>query len=170
MLTIKEATEYLNNSGILASEELLTRWIDEGRLKADVIKRRKIAYRIHVKDLTDFKVQILLEQQNQQLVEAIQENQNLKDHIEILLTRIHIEEAKVRSLKKMVNVQKGISDTAPIDPADLLGLENETNHHTVKKEFKKLLKALHPDRGGDERLFKVFNNHYNNANKVDIQR
>jgi curved DNA-binding protein CbpA len=28
------------------------------------------------------------------------------------------------------------------------------------KKFKKLLKALHPDRGGDERHFKVFFDHY----------
>jgi curved DNA-binding protein CbpA len=48
----------------------------------------------------------------------------------------------------------------PLTLHSLLGVDNVDNHDLLKKEFKKLLKALHPDRGGDERLFIVFYDHY----------
>ena len=42
------------------------------------------------------------------------------------------------------------------DKKGILEFANEL----VKRELKKILKSLHPDRGGDERLFKVFYDHY----------
>ncbi|MDD9311687.1 hypothetical protein ACOSZF_16705 [Cytobacillus firmus] len=67
----------------------------------------------------------------------------------------------MKSLKKMIQAQKLIADEE-IQPAKLLDLKPDEDLQIIRKEFKKLLKALHPDRGGDERLFKVFNEHYKN--------
>lgn len=82
--------------------------------------------------------------------------------MELLNTRLHIEQSKVRTLKKMLNSQIEASGTVPSQMEELLGLNKNTDSQVLKKEFKKILKALHPDRGGDERLFKVFKEHYEN--------
>ncbi|MFT9597324.1 DnaJ domain-containing protein [Mesobacillus sp.] len=62
----------------------------------------------------------------------------------------------------MLNSQIEASGTVPSQMEELLGLNKNTDSQVLKKEFKKILKALHPDRGGDERLFKVFKEHYEN--------
>lgn len=62
----------------------------------------------------------------------------------------------------MLNSQIEASGTDPSQMEELLGLNKNTDSQVLKKEFKKILKALHPDRGGDERLFKVFKEHYEN--------
>ena len=62
----------------------------------------------------------------------------------------------------MLNAQIEASHTDTSEFEELLGLKRNTNSQVLKKEFKKILKALHPDRGGDERLFKVFREHYEN--------
>ncbi|PWW32609.1 hypothetical protein DFO73_101874 [Cytobacillus oceanisediminis] len=159
MLNVTEAVEQLMCAGISASDKEVVRWIEEGKIKAERSQRRKTTYKIKIKDLTDFIFQKQAEEHQRQLECILQEVKSLKGQIEILQTRINIEESKVRSLKKMVHKQNAISDTE-LHPAELLGLHAETDEQLIKKEFKKLLKALHPDRGGDERLFKVFNEHY----------
>jgi curved DNA-binding protein CbpA len=60
----------------------------------------------------------------------------------------------------MLQAEYALSDTPPLTLTSILGLETGADSDTIKKEYKKLLKALHPDRGGDERLFKVFYDHY----------
>ncbi len=159
MLNVNEAVEQLKDAGIIASDKEVIRWIEEGKIKADRNLRRKIAYKIRLKDLNDFIIRKQSEEHKLQFESILREVKNLKGQIEILQTRINIEESKVRSLRKMIQKQNSI--TAPeIRPAELLGLNAETDEQLIKKEFKKLLKALHPDRGGDERLFKVFSEHY----------
>lgn len=96
----------------------------------------------------------------QQVKQPFNENQKLKDEIEELKMAFRIEQAKVRSLKKMLKAEYALSDSKTISFNLLLGLDPTADKHLIKKEFKKLLKALHPDRGGDERLFNVFNEHY----------
>lgn len=162
MLNIKKAAEQLTASGIIASEQDVIRWINEGVLKAEVSQRRNTTYKINMFDLTQFIIQKHSEKLTAQLEQSHREKLKLAEEIEILNTRIHIEESKVRTLKKMLNTQiEEIGPTA-VNYGDLLGLENEPSSQSLKKEFKKLLKSLHPDRGGDERLFKVFNEHYEN--------
>ncbi|MBT2691381.1 J domain-containing protein [Bacillus sp. ISL-47] len=158
-MNVMEAAEQLKGAGIFASDQDVVRLIEEGKIKAERNQRRKTAYKIKIKDLTDFIIQKQAEEHQRQLECILQEVKNLKGQIEILQTRINIEESKVRSLKKMIHKQHAISGS-DFHPAVLLGLNTETDEQLIKKEFKKLLKALHPDRGGDERLFKVFNEHY----------
>ncbi|NHM32905.1 J domain-containing protein [Bacillus sp. C11] len=159
-MNIKEAAEQLTSAGITTTDTEVMRWIEEGKIKADIYQTRKITYKISMKDLTDF----ILRQKTANLVtkldEANRENQKLNEEIQLFKTRLHIEQSKVRTLKKLLNTQ--IEETAPSTIGDLLGLSQNQNSQILKKEFKKLLKALHPDRGGDERLFKVFNEHYEN--------
>ncbi|WP_423798393.1 DnaJ domain-containing protein [Neobacillus sp. SAB-20_R2A] len=162
MLNIKEAVEQLTSSGIAASDDDVMAWIKEGKMKAEINKRRTTTYKINVKDLIEFIIQTHAAQITAQLEESLQENRSLKEQIEILKTRIHIEQSKVRTLKKMLNTQIEVTEPSAFHYGELLGLNQDSSSHQMKKEFKKLLKALHPDRGGDERLFKVFNDHYEN--------
>lgn len=162
MLNIMEAAEQLTASGIPASEEDVMKWIDEGKLKAEINQRRKTSYKINLKDLTEFIIQRRTEYIEAKFEQSQRESRTLKDQIEVLKTRIHIEQAKVRTLKKMLNSQIEATASTTYHLEDFLGLGQDSNSQALKKEFKKLLKALHPDRGGDERLFKVFNEHYEN--------
>ncbi|MBM7691504.1 hypothetical protein JOC77_000909 [Peribacillus deserti] len=84
----------------------------------------------------------------------------LKQEIELLRTSLHISETKVHSLKKMLKAEYEMSSDKPQNYKFMLGLDQSVDNQAVKREFKQLLKALHPDRGGDERLFKVFSDHY----------
>ncbi|GLB59613.1 J domain-containing protein [Cytobacillus sp. NCCP-133] len=162
MLNVNEAVEQLREAGIEAEDKDVVRWIEEGRIKAERNQRRKTSYKMKIKDLTDFIFQKQADQHQKKLDSILKEVKDLKAQIEILQTRINIEESKVRSLKKMVHKQNAISPSEEMSPFEFLGLNGEPDVQLMKKEFKKLLKALHPDRGGDERLFKVFSEHYRN--------
>jgi Asp-tRNA(Asn)/Glu-tRNA(Gln) amidotransferase B subunit len=158
MLTINEAAEQLTSYGINATEQDVLMWIEEGLLKAEKAQRRNVSYKIHLKDLTEF----IIQQYNERLEGSKRENNLLNEQLELLNTRLHIEQSKVRTLKKMLNAQIEASGTDPSQMEEMLGLKQNTDSQVLRKEFKKILKALHPDRGGDERLFKVFNEHYEN--------
>lgn len=160
MLNVKEAAEQLTSAGITATDEAVMTWIKEGKIKAEINQRRNTTYKINVKDLTEFIIQKRAADLASKLAASHRENSNLSEQIELLKTRIHIEQSKVRTLKKLLNAQIEVTEPSSFHYAELLGLNQEPNSHMLKKEFKKLLKALHPDRGGDERLFKVFNEHY----------
>lgn len=164
MLNVKEAAEHLTSAGIAASEDMVMIWIEEGKLKAEVAQRRKTTYKINVKDLTEFIIQKHVAQLISQNEQSHRENRYLTEQLELLKTRIHIEQSKVRTLKKLLNAQIEGTEPSTFPYDELLGLkkQNSNNSQTLKKEFKKLLKALHPDRGGDERLFKVFYDQYEN--------
>ncbi|WP_307290826.1 J domain-containing protein [Bacillus sp. SORGH_AS_0510] len=164
MLNVKEAAEHLTSAGIAASEDMVMNWIEEGKLKAEVAQRRKTTYKISVKDLTEFIIQKHVAQLISQNEQSHRENRYLTEQLELLKTRVHIEQSKVRTLKKLLNSQIEGTEPSTFPYDELLGLkkQNSNNSQTLKKEFKKLLKALHPDRGGDERLFKVFHEHYEN--------
>jgi translation elongation factor EF-Ts len=160
-MNITDAVVQLQKSGIKANGKDVERWIEEGKIKAERSARRQISYSIKMKDLADFIIQEKEMLHRQKLEEVLLQVKDLKGQIEILNTRVQIEESKVKSLKKMVQAHKTIADEK-IQPAKLLGLRPDEELQIIRKEFKKLLKALHPDRGGDERLFKVFNEHYKN--------
>ncbi|RSD29045.1 DnaJ domain-containing protein [Mesobacillus subterraneus] len=162
MLTVKEAAERLTSSGIEASEQDVLHWIEAGQLCAEMSQRRNLTYTINQKDLTDFIVHKHTDEISAQLIRAKLDNNQLAQQLDLLKTRLHIEQSKVRTLKKMLNSQIEAAGTSTTHMEDLLGLSQNSSNQELKKEFKKLLKALHPDRGGDERLFKVFNEHYEN--------
>ena len=67
----------------------------------------------------------------------------------------------------MLQAEYALSDCKPLTLKNLLGLDSAAKNELVKRELKKILKALHPDRGGDERLFKVIYDHYDKVNKND---
>jgi hypothetical protein len=162
MLSVKEAAAQLTLNGIAASDQEVMTWIKEGKIKAKMDKRRNTTYKIHIKDLIAFMIQTHTAHLTSQLEEFLQENRRLTEQIELLKTRVHIEQSKVRTLKKCLNTQIQLNGSCTMNYSELLGVNQDSNSHDLKKEFKKLLKALHPDRGGDERLFKVFHEHYEN--------
>ncbi|MCM3122785.1 J domain-containing protein [Mesobacillus sp. AQ2] len=160
MLTIKEAAEQLSSFGIDVTNEEILLWIQEGQLKAERSQRRNVLYKIHLSDLIEFIVQEQKNELTNELEKSKRKNQKLNEELELLNTRLHIEQSKVRTLKKMLNAQIEAAATDTFQLEELLGLKRDTSSPVLKKEFKKLLKALHPDRGGDERLFKVFREQY----------
>ncbi|WP_226087771.1 J domain-containing protein [Mesobacillus sp. S13] len=149
MLTIKEAAEQLSSYGIEVTEQEVQTWIETGFLAAE-------SDQIHPDNLTE----IIIKKHTDLLEQSRHENKKLNEQLELLHTRLHIEQSKVRTLKKMLNAQIENSGAPASDLNELLGLKPNSNGPALKKEFKKILKALHPDRGGDERLFKVFKGHY----------
>jgi len=167
MLNMKEVIQQLSEEGITANKQLVTRWIREGKIQTSLTTRIKIDYSIDPDDLAAFILEKKLEKINQQLElddqgyeRLFSENQKLKEELEELKYTIHIEQAKIRSLKKMLQAEYALSDSKPLTLNNLLGLDSAADKELVKRELKKILKALHPDRGGDERLFKVFYDHY----------
>ena len=167
MLNMKEVIRRLSEEGITANEQLVTRWIREGKIQTSRTTRIKIEYSIDPNDLAAFILEINLEKMKQQFElddqeweRIFSENQRLKEEIEELKSTIRIEQIKIRSLKKMLQAEYALSDSKPLTLKNLLGLDSAAKNELVKRELKKILKALHPDRGGDERLFKVFYDHY----------
>jgi hypothetical protein len=167
MLNVKEVTEQLRAEGITDSEQVVIRWILDGKLKARRTKHLNLEYSVTPVDLASFILEKKIENKTKQFgvdfhqwEKTFRDNKKLKEEIEQLKTTIRIEQAKNRSLKRMLQAEYALSDTPPLTLTSILGLNSEADSDTIKKEYKKLLKALHPDRGGDERLFKVFYDHY----------
>ncbi|MFJ7726647.1 J domain-containing protein [Neobacillus sp. NPDC097160] len=170
MLNLKEVTEQLRDEGITGSEQVVIRWILDGKLKAKRTKDLKIDYLITPRDLAAFILEKQVEKKSSQFgidyqhwEKTFYDNQKLKEENEELKSMVRIEQTKVRGLKKMLQAEYALTDYPPLTYAALLGLEPDADNELMKKEFKKLLKALHPDRGGDERLFRVFYEHYSKA-------
>lgn len=165
MLTVKEVTQRLINEGISVNEKTVTRWLREGKLKAARSAHIKIIYSVNQDDLTAFisklKTEKSTEDQHSQLKKTLLENERLKEEVDRLRSAISIEQAKVRSLKKMLKAEFALTDFKPSSIHSFIGLDAATDTQELKRELKKILKALHPDRGGDERLFKVMYEHYN---------
>lgn len=166
MLNVKEVTEELRAEGITDNEQIVIRWILDGKMKAKRTKHINLDYLVHPRDLAAFILEKMIEKKSKQFGVDFQhwektftENQKIKEEIEELKSSIRIEQAKVRSLKRMLKAEYALSETNTATYSTLFGLD-AANDEQIKKEFKKLLKALHPDRGGDERLFKVFYDHY----------
>ncbi|WP_246861185.1 DnaJ domain-containing protein [Bacillus sp. REN3] len=163
MLNLKEAVEQLSGYGISASEKDVIRWIEDGHMNAEINKqRRNTTYKLNIKDLTDFVIKKYADDFSKRMEASNREKRELEEKIDLIHTRLQIEQSKVRTLKKLLNSQIESSGPDIIHFSELLGLKQDSNSQSIKKEFKKLLKALHPDRGGDERLFKVFHEHYEN--------
>lgn len=164
MLNIKEVTQILNSEGITDSEKLVKCWIREGKLKAARHAQVKIHYSINPDDLRSFILEKKREKNRKQSYENNENtnlhNQRLKEEIEELRSAVRIEKAKVRCLKKMLKAEYDLSDSKPLTIHSFVGVDAAADPQAIKRELKKLLKALHPDRGGDERLFKVINDHY----------
>lgn len=171
MLNVKETTELLRSEGIADNEETVIRWILDGKIRAKRTKDLNINFSIDPFDLATFIVEKKNERMSQQFgvdyehwEKTFHENTKLKEKMEELEITIRIERAKVLSLKKMVRSEKSLFEPAPYTIHSLLGVEENGDKDLLKKELKKLLKFLHPDRGGDERLFKVFYEHYEKMN------
>jgi hypothetical protein len=168
MLNVKEVTEQLKIEGITDSEEIVIRWILDGKIRAKRTSHYKIDFSIKPGDLAAFILEKKIESKSkhfgvdfQQWEKTFSENQHLKEKIIELESTVRIEQAKYRSLKKMLKAKYSLTDTdLPLTFHTLLGVNDGDDQEMLKKEFKKLLKALHPDRGGDERLFIVFYDHY----------
>ncbi len=167
MLNLKEVIEQLRDEGITNSEQVVIRWILEGKLKAKRTNNFKMDYMIKPSDLAAFILEKQIEKKSklygvdyQHWEKTFHENQKLKQENEELKSIVRIEQSKVRGLKRMLQAEYALSDSPPLTYAGLLGLETDADKELIKKEFKKLLRSLHPDRGGDERLFKVFYEHY----------
>ena len=167
MLNVKEVTEQLRAEGITDSEQVVIRWILDGKIKARRTKHLNLEYSINPVDLASFILEKKIEDKTKQFGVDFQdwentfhENQKFKEEIEQLKTSIRIEQAKNRSLKRMLKAEYALTDSPPLTLGSLVGLDSEEDTELIKKEYKKILKALHPDRGGDERLFKVFYDHY----------
>jgi chromatin remodeling complex protein RSC6 len=170
MLNVKEVTEQLRAEGITDSEQVVIRWILDGKIKARRTKHLNLDYSINPVDLASFILEKKIESKTKQFgvdyhqwEKTFRENQTFKEEIDQLRASLRIEQAKNRSLKRMLKAEYELSESPPpLTLTTILGLEPDTDSEVIKKEYKKILKALHPDRGGDDRLFKVFYDHYTN--------
>jgi hypothetical protein len=167
MLNVKEVTELLKNEDITNSEQTVIQWILEGKIRAIRTKDYKIDFLINPSELVSFIIEKKIESKRKKFgvdyehwEKTFHDNQRLKEQIEELEINVRIEQTKVRSLKKMLQAEYSLSPPDPYSLHTLLGIDETSDNDLLKKEFKKLLKSLHPDRGGDERLFKVFYDHY----------
>jgi hypothetical protein len=167
MLNVKEVTEQLRAEGITDSEQVVIRWILDGKIKARRTKHLNLDYSINPVDLASFILDKKIESKTKQFgvdfhqwEKTFRENQTFKEEIDQLRASLRIEQAKNKSLKRMLKAEYELSESPPLTLTSILGLEPDTDSEVIKKEYKKILKALHPDRGGDDRLFKVFYDHY----------
>ncbi|MGG3233962.1 DnaJ domain-containing protein [Priestia flexa] len=94
-----------------------------------------------------------LEKENKELQnhnwDLQKENRNLKINIASLESQLS---ARELSSSNAINVTGSINN--------FLGLPDTATKQEVRKVFKQLLKAVHPDKGGNEELFKTLQKQY----------
>jgi GTP-dependent phosphoenolpyruvate carboxykinase len=107
MLNVKEVTEQLKIEGITDSEEVVIRWILDGKIKAKRANHYKIDFSIKPGDLAAFILEKKIESKSkqfgvdyQQWEKTFGENQRLRERIVELESTVRIEQAKYSSLKK----------------------------------------------------------------------
>jgi len=113
MLNVKEVTELLGDEGITNSEQMVIRWILEGKLKAKRTTQLNIDYTVKPNDLAVFILEKKMDQKRkkfgvdyQDWEKTFQENQKLKDEIDQLKSIIRIEQAKLAPLVTEVNTNR----------------------------------------------------------------
>lgn len=120
MLNVKEVTEQLKREGITDSEQMVIRWILDGKLRAKRTKQYKIDFLIYPGDLATFILEKKIESKSKQYgidflhwEKTFEENQRLKEKIEELNTTVRIEQTKVLSLKRMLTAEYSLSPPCP---------------------------------------------------------
>lgn len=175
LLNVKEATQILSKEGITQSEQIVRRWIREGKLKATQMENRKTGYCIFADDLTEFISKRKPEKEWQRIAHEdymkwekaffenrrlAEENQRLKTLITNLELKITSLNLKIKGLESRINLLKSVKSSNPFNVTSsnikqLFGSEQET-----KRIFRKIVAKMHPDSGGNEEIFKKVNEVY----------
>ncbi|MEC1757396.1 DnaJ domain-containing protein [Schinkia azotoformans] len=131
-----------------------------------------------------------LEKENERLSKLIKsnnqelktENQNLKDEIKKLRKeKMDLLNEKLELLDRISNIKKGnpkwqddnsfegfwkyFNVVNKVDYRQKLGLSPNCSNDEVKKEYKKLIMILHPDKGGNAKIFQQIKNEYDEFRK-----
>lgn len=171
-MNVEQATKLLSEEGITSSEQIVRRWIRQGKIKA-TLQNKKEGYQIDEKALREF---IKLQKKvDLKTVEKIQEDakerhaeeayQAFKNFEKTLIKNRELEE-KIRELGKKLHqtetalLLEQIKNSSQFNGTasnikNLFGTEQET-----KRIFRKITSSLHPDNGGNEETFKKVNEVY----------
>lgn len=93
MLTVKEVTAFLNDHHITSSEQMVRRWLRQGRIKGVRPEKRKVGWRICTRDLIEFIESLQWEGT------AYEEGIDDKTKIDRLLAEISELKSKIEDLK-----------------------------------------------------------------------
>lgn len=177
LLNVKEATQILSEEAITNSEQIVRRWIREGKLKATRTENRKNGYCIFADDLTEFiskrkpekKWQRFADEEymkwekaffeNRKLAEENQRLKTLNQNLEFKITSLNL---KIKGLESRINLLKSAnkisSNNSNVTNSNIKGLFG--NEQETKRIFRKIVAKMHPDSGGDEEIFKKVNEVY----------
>ncbi|MED0758853.1 hypothetical protein P4S93_13945 [Aneurinibacillus thermoaerophilus] len=167
-----EALDRLKQAGITDSIQTLRRWLRDGTIKAQRSENRKAGFEVDAEDLKRFineRTGADKDERIRQLEEEIrrlkEKNERLKaDDIDLdeeeddLLTRMNIDFIKQLKQQQQMLLYKQQKQN---DARYRLGLTETSTDDEVLQEFKKLLKILHPDSGGNAKLFNDIKQQYN---------
>ena len=93
MLTVKEATGFLNDHHITSSEQMVRRWLRQGKIKGVRSENRKVGWRICTRDLIAFMESL------QWAGSAYEEGIDDKTKIDRLLDEISELKAQIKELQ-----------------------------------------------------------------------
>lgn len=162
-MNIREVVKVLSSRGITDSEQVVRRWIRQGKLKA-TIRTKKEGYKIDKLDLANF----IWKRTNDNnkgkadFLEEFERNRELEREVERLNSEVEtLRQDKIKLLNEsMQHIMGNLSTAQATNVSTLFGSEAET-----KKVFRELMKATHPDRRGNEEVFKKISGLYKESFK-----
>jgi translation elongation factor EF-Ts len=169
-LNTYQAFDLLKEAGITDSIQTVRRWLREGKIKSTSTENRKSGFLIDVNDLKRFI--------NERTGTNTDEVNKLKKEIELLKAENKALEHAFKTYKKINErpkedksklfddiMEKFMLTETNVDYRQKYGLSPTSSNDDVKKELKNLLKILHPDKGGNAKLFQEVKQDYDDFRK-----
>jgi uncharacterized small protein (DUF1192 family) len=174
-----QAFEKLNKAGVTDSIQTVRRWLREGKIKAKRSENRKAGFEVDNTDLQRFinertgadkderikslqkeikKLQSTLDKKERG--KLAQENHKLQLEVGSLRSDLSMLRMKLFKLEIKQSQQPNPINIQLNKYREKLGLSSTCSDDEVKREFKRLLMSLHPDQGGDAKLFQYFKAEY----------
>lgn len=153
-MNIREAVKYLEEYKITSSEQVLRRWIRQGKIKA-TMRSKKEGYQVSKGSLQHFIRKRLG-------LSSLDDWVDKSEEYERKIKRLERDNARLRTRCNMLSEELRIKSSENFrlynnrgQSKNIFGAEAET-----KETFKRLFHHIHPDKGGDPELFSKVNKAY----------
>lgn len=167
-MTVEEALVVLKKAKVTDSVQTLRRWLREGKIQSQ-FKSKKEGYEIDEVDLNRF-IDERTGRDKVKKIKSLETKLAQKERNKLTQDnhKLQMEVDKLRSDNlhlKFKLLSKPETETVIVYKSDhrsILGLDDTATDEEVRSTYRKLIKLLHPDKGGDSKLFQKFKEDYDN--------
>lgn len=153
-MNIRQAVKYLEEYEITSSEQVLRRWIRQGKIKA-TMRSKKEGYQVSRGSLQHFiRTRLGLASLDEWGDKSEEYEKRIKE-LESENTRLRVKYNKAAKDLHKKRLDEFLWSRNGAQHKNIFGTEDET-----KEVFKHLFHHIHPDKGGDAELFSKVNKVY----------